>query len=85
MQRMKPTQKTIAISDVSNDNVSVTVFDFKQQLLSSVRDKELMNLSNLVLSSFSGETPNINNDTCAYNHCNDILGINHNCVICGII
>ena len=34
MQRMKPTQKPIVISNVSNDTVSVTVFDFKQQILS---------------------------------------------------
>ena len=96
MQRMKPTQKTIAISDASNDTVSVTVFDFKQQLLSLLRDKELMNPSNLVLPNLPGETPNINNDIisdindsdwykCAYNHYNDILGINHNRIICGII
>ena len=96
MQRMKPTQKTITISDVSNDTVSVTVFDFKQQLLSLLRDKELMNPSNLLLPNVPGETPNINNDiisdindsdwyNCAYNHYNDILGINHNRVICGII
>ena len=40
MQRMKTTQKIIAISDVSNDTVFVTVFDFKQQLLLLLRDKE---------------------------------------------
>ena len=92
---MKPIQKTIAISGISYDTVSVTVFDFKQ-LLSLLPDKELMNPSNLVLPNLPGKTPNINNYiisdinnsdwyTCAYNHYNDILGINHNQVICGII
>ena len=46
MQHMKPTQKTIAISGVSNDTESVTVFDFKQQLLSLLRGKEVTNPSN---------------------------------------
>ena len=75
---MKPAQKPIAISNVSNDTVSVTVFDFKQQLLLLLRDKELMNPSNLILPNLPGKTPNINNDiisdtnnsdwyTCAYN------------------
>ena len=60
MQRMKPTQTTIAVSDTSIH--TVTVFDFKQQILSVLLDKELMNLSNLVLTSLPGETTNINND-----------------------
>ena len=58
MQHMKPTQKVIVLSDVSNNTVFVKVFDFKQQLLSLLRDKELMNPSNLVLPNI----PNINND-----------------------
>ena len=62
MQRMKPTQKAIALSDVSNDTVSETVFDFKQQLLSLLRDKELMNPSSLALTNLPGKTPYINND-----------------------
>ena len=55
-----------------------------------------MNPSNLVFLNLQGEAANINNDnlsdinnpdwfTCAYNHYNDILGINHNRVVCGII
>ena len=61
MQRMKTTHKTIAISDVSNDTISVTVFSFKQQLLLLLHDKELMHPSNLVLLNLPGETPKINN------------------------
>ena len=41
MQNIKPTQKTIAISDASNDIESVIVFDLKQQI--SLLDKQLMN------------------------------------------
>ena len=40
IQCMKPTQKIIAISDISNDNLSVPVFDFKHHLLSLLYDKE---------------------------------------------
>ena len=89
IQCMKPTQKIIAISDVLNDAVSVTVFDFKQQLLSLLRDNYLMNPFNLVLPNLPGETPNINKDvisdihnsywySCAHNHYNNILRINDN-------
>ena len=62
MQHMKPTQKTIVISNVSNNTVPITVFGFKQQLMSLLCDKELMNPSNLVLPNLPGKTPNINND-----------------------
>ena len=83
MQRIKPTQKTITIFYVSNDTVSVTLFDFTQQLLPLLCDKELMNPSNLILPNLPGKTLNINNDiisdisnydwyTCPYNHYNDI-------------
>ena len=39
MQRMRPTQKTVTISDVFNDTLFVKVFDFKQELLSLLRDE----------------------------------------------
>ena len=58
-----------------------------------------MNQSNLVFTNLLGKTPNLNNDiisdinnskwyNCAYNHYNDIFGMNHYqviCVTCGII
>ena len=69
---------------------------YHEQLLSLLRDKKLMNPSNLVLSNLPGETPNNNNDiisdinnsgwyTCACKHYIDILEINHNRVICIIL
>ena len=83
---MKPTQKTIAISNTSNDTVSVTVFDFKQQILSLLCDKQLMHPSDLYLTNLPGKTSNINiisdiNDSdCYTSACN-----HNNQVICGII
>ena len=82
MQCMKPTQKTIAISNTSNDTVAVKLFDFKQQLLSLLRDEELMNLSNLVPTNLPDKTPNIKNDITSdfddsnwYNCTQDIMNI----------
>ena len=83
MLHIRQTRKIITISGVSNDTISETVFDFKQQLLSLLRDKELMNSTNLELPNLPGKTSNVNNDiisdinnsdwyTYAYNYSNDI-------------
>ena len=46
MIQMKPIVKTIQIHQ---EDVEITTFDFKQQLLSLLRDKDLMHPDNLVL------------------------------------
>lgn len=78
-------------------SIEVTTYDFKQQLLSLLRDNELMNPKNLVLqepSTFqlitnSTYISEINYDSewyqSAYRYFNSKLSVDRNRVICGII
>ena len=94
MKGMKPRVEKLSLSD--NDFVDVTVFDFKQQLLSILRDKELMNPMNLVIDEIlqmrDGITSQHISDIhhgewyrCATEHYNTLLGNDHDHLICGII
>ena len=98
MDEMKPKTTTVNISTDSNilRKISVTKFDFQQQVLSLLRDKDLMSPQNLVLDSEPGMIPNFQKDKiseinhsdwyeCAYNHFIEQYGPNPNRVICGII
>ena len=89
---MKAIVKTIQIHQ---EHVENTTFDFKQQLLSLLRDEDLMHPDNLVLE-LPGTKPNFKSEFiseikdgdwyhCAYNHYNDKLGIDPHRLICGII
>ena len=66
--RYKTYTKTIAISNRPNETISKIVFDFKQQLIQLLEDKNLMILSNLVLTNSPDKTPSF--------HKNDISEIN---------
>ena len=98
MEQMKPKNTILNISSNSSikQEISVTSFDFQQQVLSILRDKELMSPSNLVLDSDPGMTPVFNQDTiseinhsdwyqCAYKHFIKLNGPNPNRVIAGVI
>lgn len=55
LHRMRPFQKEVILSDsLFESKVNVTIFDFKQQLLSLLSDKELMKACNLVLPDEPG-------------------------------
>ena len=55
---LRPTIKKLIISD--GVSIDVTTFDFKQQLLSMLRDKELMKITNLVpFSHYTRESEHI--------------------------
>ena len=94
MKGMKPRIEKLSLSD--NDFVDVTVFDFKQQLLSILRDKELMNPMNLVIDEMlqmrDGITSQHISDLhhgewyrCATEHYNTLHGNDHDRLVCGII
>ena len=98
MDAMKPTINTVNVStdDSVLQNVSVTSFDFQQQVLSLLRDKELMHPSNLVLETEPGCSPNFYSDKVseichsdwyknAYNYFIQHHGPVPNRLICGII
>ena len=98
MDAMKPTTTTVNISSNESliQNVSLTTFDFQQQVLSLLRDKELMHPSNLVLETEPGCSPNFYSDKiseichsdwykCAYNHFIQHHGPASNRLICGVI
>ena len=95
MENMKPIKKSLYTK--RNDpefKIDITTFDFKQQLLSLLRDEELMHPSNLVLDE-PGKKPQFDDKIseiqdsdwyrCAYAHYNERYGIDKNRVICGII
>lgn len=87
-------EKIVFDEDIS---IEVTTYDFKQQLLSLLRDNELMNPKNLVLrepstvqsTTNSTYISEINYDSewyqSAYRYFNSKLGVDRNRVICGII
>ena len=92
MIQMKPIVKTIQLHQ---ELVEITTFDFNQQLLSLLRDKDLMHPDNLVLD-LPGSIPNFQSEFisetrdgewyhCAYDYYNDKLGIDPRRLICGII
>ena len=98
MEQMKPNHTILNISSNSSikREISVTSFDFQQQVLSMLRDKELMSPKNLVLDSDPGMVPNLNPDKiseinhsdwyqCAYKHFIELYGPNPNRVIAGVI
>ena len=78
-----------------NDSTSGTKFCSHLQILLWFHDKELMNPFNLLLTNLSDKALNVSDNiisevndsdwhTCTNSHFNDVLGINHNEVICGI-
>ena len=98
MEHMQPSHIVINLSQDKSiqQNITVTTFDFQQQVLSLLRDKDLMSPTNLVLDTEPGTIPQFENDTiseinhsdwyhCAYNHFLEQYGPNPNRVICGII
>ena len=83
---------------IQSNTINVTTFDFKQQLLSMLRDDELMDPGNLVLEDpvgsehdkrlISNEISEIQDSEwyrCAENYYEKKLGLNPFRVICGII
>ena len=92
MIQMKPIVKTI---QVHQEHLEIATFDFKQQLLSLLRDKDLMRPDNLLLdlpdaiptfkSEFISEIKDGDWYHCAYDYYNDKLGIDPRRLICGII
>ena len=92
MIQMKPIIRTIQLHQ---ERIEVTTFDFKQQLLSLLRDEDLMHPDNLVLelpgtkpafkSEFISEIRDGDWYHYAYDHYNDTLGIDPHRLICGII
>ena len=83
---------------IQSNTINVTTFDFKQQLLSMLRDDELMDPGNLVLEDpcgsehdkrmISNEISEIQDSEwyrCAENYYEKKLGLNPYRVVCGII
>ena len=98
MEKMKPIQRkvTICANENINENINVTYFPFEQQLLSLLRDQDLMDPKNLVLENEPGVVPvfpreiisEINHSDwfeSAYNHYNHLYGPSKNRVICGVV
>ena len=98
MECMQPSQTVLNISEDVNiqQNLTVTTFDFQQQVLSLLRDNDLMSPKNLVLDVEPGIMPQFLNDRiseinhsdwyqCAYNHFLEQYGPNPNRVISGVI
>ena len=101
MDGMNPTSKVIQLTndEISSSSIKITSFDFKQQVLSLLRDKELMNPANLVFENEPGiekvpSNSNKNNISeiihsdwykCAQQHYEKEKGHDESRVICGII
>ena len=107
MKNMKPLVHNVKLfrgcqnGVIADQTIQVSTFDFKQQLLSLLRDPDLMNPANLVLHEPMKEFDQSSNthdssDTiaeiqdsdwykCAYDHYNKKIGKDSNRVICGII
>ena len=102
LKGLYPREEKIYLTSLSNNekekqSLNVSVFDFKYQLLSLLRDKELMSPSNLVLDgSQPGTPPEFNQEYISeINHCEWYknayeyyeckFGRDKNRVICGII
>ena len=94
MSRMKPTVHKLHMSDT--EYISISVFDFQQQLLSILRDKELMHQSNLVVDAMvkisnGYKSPKITDIqdgewySCALNHYKELYGDDPHRLVCGII
>ena len=99
MINMKPIQHDLQLQNSTMENeisTKVSCFDFKQQLLSILRDEDIMNLKNLVFKNEPEEEPDFDSDKLqhihdaewyksAYQYYNDKYGYDKNCVICGVI
>ena len=100
MENMRPIKKTIWLGQEQGHEIHVTTFDFKQQLLSMLRDNELIHPNNLalhepMLSTSSTETRKDNkyiseiHDSIWYKCASDYyvkkMGKDPYRVICGII
>ena len=99
MDQMKPIQSKVDLFNLGEDfdqRINVTSFDFQQQVLSLLRDQDLMQPKNLVLDYEPGEKPifkqekisEINHSDwyeSAYNHYLKIKGYDSHRVICGIV
>ena len=99
MTNMKPMQVNLQLQNSTIDSeitTKVSCFDFKQQLLSILRDDNIMNPKNLVFKNEPGEDPDFNTDQLkhihdaewyksAYHYYNDKYGYDKNRLICGVI
>ena len=98
MEKMKPINRKVIIHENEHikEMINVTYFPFEQQILSLLRDKELMDPKNLVLDYEPGEEPDFPKEMIseinhsdwfesAYNHYNVLHGPSKNRVICGIV
>ena len=99
MTNMKPMQVSLQLQNSNMDSeitTKVSCFDFKQQLLSILRDDNIMNPKNVVFKNEPGEDPDFSGDTLmhihdaewyksAYHYYNKKYGYDKNRVICGVI
>ena len=99
MTSMRPMQVSLQLQKSNIDSeitTKVSCFDFKQQLLSVLRDDNIMNPKILVLKNKSGEEPDITSDKLkhihdaewyksAYHYYNDIYEYDKNYIIDGVI
>ena len=99
MMNMKPVQHDLQLQNSTMDTeitTKVSCFDFKQQLLSILRDDNIMNPNNLVFKNEPGEDPDFSSDKLkhihdaewyksAYHYYNDKYGYDKNRIICGVI
>ena len=94
MTHMRPTIQQVKITET--ESIKVSVFDFKQQLLSILRDKDLMHPSNLVVDKMVSvangyKSPLISDIQdgewylCALKHYNDLYGVDPDRLVCGVI
>ena len=94
MTKMKPYIETITVS--ATDKINVTVFDFKQQLLSLLRDEKIMQPSNLLLDKMETVSTNTQSNIISDIHdgawyqssldyYNNLYGPDPTRLICGII
>ena len=93
MEQMKPKLRKVFVDSINA--IDVTVFEFKQQLLSLLRDTSLMHQSNLVLDE-PGARPNMQSREIseikdgawyqsAYEHYERLYGKDDSRLICGVI
>ena len=99
MTNMKPMQVDLQLQNSTMDSeitTKVSCFDFKQQLLSILRDDNIMNPKNLVFKNEPSEDPDFSGDKLmhihdaewyksAYHYYNDKYGYDNKRVICGVI
>ena len=99
MEGMKPSSKVIQLTNDGSSSINITSFDFKQQILSLLRNKDLMNPANLVFENEPGigvEPSNSNEDNIseiihsdwyksAHLHYEKEKGRDEFRIICGII